>query len=157
VSFPGHELRARRLELSLSVDAASAGSAVPSAMITALEDATLDRLPAACYTVGFIRSYCRQIRLEPEYYVSALHVALNGRVNAGRDRGSIVARMLQKLPMPNLPGAVSEIHAWILVIGATLIGWAAYSAVVGPGDSHNAPQAQAATIDLRLPDDLDRD
>ncbi len=157
MSFPGHELRARRLELSLSIDGAAAGSAVPASMIAALEDASLDSLPAPCYTVGFIRSYCRQLGLEPEYYVSALHVALHGRANAEQNRESMVTRLLRKIPFPNLPMVTTELQAWVLVIGATALGWAAYSAVVGPGNPHSSPQAQAATVDLRLPGDLDQD
>jgi hypothetical protein len=116
VSFPGHELRARRLELSLSTIAVSAGCAVPVAMIDALEAGALDRLPAPCYTVGFIRSYCRQIGLEPEYYVSALHVALNGQQNAHRERRPVFARLLNSLPIPTVPRLASEFHAWIIVI-----------------------------------------
>jgi cytoskeleton protein RodZ len=156
VSFPGHELRARRLELSLSLDKASAGCALPIAMIEALENGDLDRLPAACYTVGFIRSYCRQLGLEPEYYVGALHVAINGGSSVKKQRGSTIGDLLQRLPIPTLPGISPEFQAWGLVIVVTLVGWAAYSAVFNPAAPHSAPQAQAATIDLRLPDDFDR-
>lgn len=156
MSFPGHELRARRLELSLSIDAASAGCAVPSEMIQSLESGMLDRLPVPCYTVGFIRSYCRQLRLEPEYYVSALHLALNGGPGANVRNESLLVRFVQRIPFPNIPRLItSEIHAWVLVIVATVLGWVAYSAVVRPAAPQSGSEARAASIDLRLPEDLD--
>ena len=155
MSFPGHELRARRLELSLSIDAASAGCAVPSEMIESLESGALDRLPAPCYTVGFIRSYCRQLRLEPENYVSALHLALNGGHGANVQRDGLLARLLLRIPMPDMPRITSELHAWVLVITVTVLGWIAYTAVVQPAQPQTNSSAQAASIDLRLPEDLD--
>jgi cytoskeletal protein RodZ len=155
VSFPGHELRARRLELNLSAETVSAECAIPVSMIDALEGGALDRLPAACFAVGFIRSYCRLLGLEPEYYVGALRFAQSGGANAGRSRGSIVGRWLRKLPIPGIPRVSSEFQAWVLVIGATALGWAAYTAVVKPATPHDAAKAQAATIELRLPDSLD--
>jgi len=155
VSFPGHELRARRLELQLSTEVVSAECAIPVSMIDALEGGALDRLPAPCYAVGFIRSYCRMLGLEPEYYVGALRVAHNGGTHGGRTRGSLVTRLLRRLPIPGIPRVSSEFQAWILVIGATVLGWAAYSAVIKPSAPHDAAQAQAAEINLRLPDTLD--
>ncbi len=156
MSFPGHELRARRLELNLSTEAVSADCAIPVSMIDSLEGGAIDRLPAACYAVGFIRSYCRLLGLEPEYYLSALRLAQNGGVHASRSRGSFVMRLLRRLPIPGIPRVSSEFQAWVLVIGATALGWAAYSAVIKPAAPHDAAQAQAATIELRLPDTLDR-
>ena len=151
MSFPGHELRARRLELQLSTEVVSAECAIPVSMIDALEGSALDRLPAACYTVGFIRSSCRMLGLEPEDYVGALRVAQNGAAHGGRTRGSFVSRLLRRLPIPGIPRVSSEFQAWVLVIGATVLGWAAYSAVIQPSAPHDAAKAQAAEVELRLP------
>jgi hypothetical protein len=56
--------------------------------------------------------------------------------------------------MPVVPRITSELQAWVLVIVATALGWAAYSAVVRPAAANDAAEAQAASIDLRLPDNL---
>lgn len=156
MEFPGHELRTRRLELSLTTDTAASECAIPVAMIDALEGAALDRLPATCYAVGFIRSYCNLLQLESEYYVCALKRARN-EAPAPRQAASagVLSRIARRIPRPRVPGLSSEIQAWIVITAILAMGWAGYSMVVRPDADPNEGQAHAASVDLRLPSPLD--
>ena len=156
MNFPGHELRARRLELGLSTDRASADCAIPIAMIDALEDGAIDSLPVECYTVGFIRSYCRLLGLEPECYVGALRLALYGETHADPPKASVLSRLARRFTPDRFQRATAaDLQAWCLILAAMLLSWAAYTAIFNPRAVHDAPQAEASTVVLRLPESLD--
>lgn len=154
MDFPGHQLRTRRLEMNLSSEAAATECAIPVSMIDALEGGAIDRLPASCYTIGFIHSYCRLLQLEPEFYVCALKQA---RLESGGPhaaaRPNVITRLMRRLPIPRVPGLSSELHAWLIITALLAMGWIGYSALVRPQADPSETQAHAASvIELRLPD-----
>ncbi len=157
MEFPGHELRTRRLELDLTTDAAASACAIPVVMLDALETAALDRLPATCYTIGFIRSYCRLLQLESEYYVCALRRARGEASRTQRvERSGLFARLMRRLPWARVPGLSSEVHAWIIIIAVLAMGWVGYTLLVRPEADPNEGRAHAASVELRVPSPLDQ-
>ncbi len=153
VGFPGHELRKRRLELNMNPETAAAACAIPVGMLDSLEAGFVDRLPGETYAVGFIRSYCRLLGLESEYYLAALRTANNPiSPRTTPNRTNVVKRALRRLPLPRLPRVSSEVSMWILVMVSIGIAWTGYSALFRPHALTEASQAHAAEVDLRLPD-----
>jgi len=154
VSFPGHELRKRRLELNMTPETAASACAIPLGMLDALEAGLLNRLPGETYAVGFVRSYCRLLGLESEYYLSALRTANHPVRSANEARPSVFARTLRRLPIPRLPRVSSEASMWILVMVSVGAAWAGYTAMFRPHSSAEVSQTHAAELDLRLPGTL---
>ncbi len=153
MSFPGHELRKRRLELDMTPETAAAACAIPLGMLDALEAGLLDRLPGETYAIGFVRSYCRLLNLESDYYLSALRTAHHpAAAFSSGSRPNIFARALRRLPIPRLPRVSSDVSMWILVMISMGAAWAGYTAVFRPHSSDEVAQAHAAEIDLRLPE-----
>ncbi|MCH7511181.1 MAG: helix-turn-helix domain-containing protein, partial [Chloroflexi bacterium] len=45
---------------------------IPREYLRGLEEGTLESLPEMCYAVGFLRTYCLYLGLDPEPYVDCL-------------------------------------------------------------------------------------
>ena len=122
-TFPGEQLRARREELGLSFDDVHEATYIPPMSVGFLEEGKLDRLPVQCYVIGYLKSYCRLLGLDPAPFIYSYR--LNVRPEpAGflRRRSSALAR---RSWMPDLLG-------WAAVCLIIALCWLGYNVVVRP-------------------------
>ena len=69
----------RRRLLGLTREEAYKKFRVPLAFIVAIEEGQFDRLPAAVYARGFLRSYCEGLALEPGPLLDVLDHTMHRR------------------------------------------------------------------------------
>lgn len=145
VAFPGHELRARREELGFSSDDVYRRIRVPAQFVESIEAGAVHNLPAACYSVGFLKTYCQLLGLEANRYVDTYQAC--ARPSAGFLRRSSETRK----PAP--PRWFADAMAWVAVCAVIALGWFAYTVVVQPNAQPAASRAHAATADdIRVPE-----
>ena len=142
----GAELRARREELGLTVEAVYRELRIPISYIHALEEGDTRHLPAACYVRGFLKTYCALLDTPAEPY---LH-AYEDDIPAGGflQRGSVFTNLSGGvLPTPSW---LTELAAWAAVCALVLLGWFAYSVLIQPtgGDQD---RVKAETFEVVVP------
>lgn len=137
-SFPGNDLKTEREKLGFSVDDVYKMLHISSGVISALEDSRLEDLPAETYAIGFIRSYCELLGLDPDRYADALRESRRPATNflgmpSGEDRGS-------------RPAWLSDLTAWAAIALLLVLGWLSYSMVVKPAEEETSGRVQAETV-----------
>ncbi len=80
---PGHELRAARERLGLSVQDVSIATKINAKVLKALEEGDRDVLPAKSFARGFIRSYAAYLKIDAEPILTAYN---DLRTDSGRER-----------------------------------------------------------------------
>jgi cytoskeletal protein RodZ len=139
-AFPGCELRSRREELGLTPDDVYRRLRIPSEYIVAIEDGQWGMIPAATYSIGFIKSYAAFLGLDPHPYVDSYRECTR-RVaprifNLSREQDWVAPRWLQ------------EAMAWGTVCALLVLGWFTYSAVLKP-TPESQDRVEAGTLDTR--------
>lgn len=154
VSFPGNELRALREQRELTLDAVSQECAIASDVLSALEDGVLERLPAECFTVGFLRSYCHFLNVDAAPYVRALKEnTSSGKLKSEKQPAKPARSPIPRFWLPEISMRVSpEFKSWLAAVGVMLLGWFAYTVVFEPAPAANEGLVAASTLDLRVPD-----
>ena len=66
IDFPGQVLRYEREKAGLSVEDVARQLLLSTAVIRNLEDGNADELPEAVYTRGYIRAYCKLLKISPD-------------------------------------------------------------------------------------------
>jgi cytoskeletal protein RodZ len=135
------ELRDRRRLLGLSREEAYKKFRVPLDVVVALEEGTLDRLPAPVYARGFLRTYCEGLGLPPDPRLDKLEEALHQRPRFRMPffRG----------PDRERPAWFDDVAMWGAIAGIVVFGWIAYSLVFDPGRQAHETGVQAQTVDFR--------
>lgn len=80
---PGHELRAARERLGLSVQDVAIATKINAKVLKALEEGDRDVLPAKSFARGFIRSYAAYLKIDAEPILAAYN---DLRTDSGRER-----------------------------------------------------------------------
>jgi len=108
-----------------------------------LESGDLSVLPTGCYTVGFLKSYCRFLGLAHERYV----------VNYV-SRSQTQSMVLWRRPRSGAPAEsrLGDLAAWLVVCGLVMLGWITYAVVVRPQAQREDTRVEAQTLEV-LPDD----
>jgi len=143
-SFPGGELRARREELGISVYEAFRRTHVPVNYIEALERADVHALPATCYAIGFLKSYCEFLDLDVERYADSFRACVRPSAVRFRAREGNPARM---------PGWVQDLTTWAAVIAILLLGWITYTVVFQPQAHNPSKRVDASPVEIQQPSD----
>lgn len=138
--FPGQLLRNRRTELGLTADDVFRKTRISTQFIEQLENGEIDKLPAPCFSSGFIKSYCRLLELDPNYFVDA-YMAV-ARPPARR----FSFKDYSKMTTP--PSMAGELVMWAIICVVLVAAWTAYSVVVRPQPGQNSG-VQAGAPDLR--------
>lgn len=63
---PGHDLRVAREARGLTIEDISRSTKIGAAVLMALERGDVERLPAPIFTRGFLKSYAREVGLDPD-------------------------------------------------------------------------------------------
>ena len=150
--FPGDTLRARREACGLTLTDVYRRIHVPVEYIRALERGDLDALPGKTYTMGFLKSYCRFLELDPEpladHFRGCTQSLAQDRLGATARGGGLPARR---------PLWLSEALAWGAICAILLLGWLTYSAVVRPLAENVDTRVNAGTIEATPPTHFDED
>ncbi|MBI5094779.1 MAG: helix-turn-helix domain-containing protein [Candidatus Hydrogenedentes bacterium] len=144
-AFPGHELRERREALGLTVDDVFRKIRIPSHYLNALEDADFRVLPAASYTVGFLKTYCEFLELDAPRFMDSFRACV--RPSAGRFLG------IRRDKAKALPQWVGEAVTWCGICAVLALVWFTYSLVFQPQGDFGQGRVQAGTLELKLPSD----
>ena len=146
LAFPGHELRARREELGFGSDDIYRRIRVPAQFVESIEAGSVHNLPTACYSVGFLKTYCQLLGIEPNRYVDTYQACVRpstGFLHRGRSDTRKAAP----------PRWVSDAMAWATVCAVIALGWFTYTVVVRPNAQPSETRAHAATADdIRVPE-----
>lgn len=140
-AFPGTDLRQRREELGYTVDDVYRKIRVSPTFIRALEAGDMQQMPAPCYAVGFLRTYCQFLELDPDRYIDIYHDATkpSGRFLRRTDTNQIM-----------LPPWMNEVVTWAAVCGIIVLGWVTYAVVVRPAADPGDQRVHAGTTDEDL-------
>jgi len=141
-SFPGEELRARREQLGLTIYEAFRKTHVPSAYIEVLERGDVQALPAPCYAVGFLKSYCEFLGLESERYVDSFRACF---------RPSVVRFIARKGYVYRPPAWLHDLATWAVVMALLVLGWVTYTVVLRPEAQIPDKRVDASTVGIQPP------
>ncbi|MBI4559765.1 MAG: helix-turn-helix domain-containing protein [Candidatus Hydrogenedentes bacterium] len=140
--FPGEELRRQREALGWSVDDVYRKARIPVSCIEALEDGNVRGLPAPCYTVGFLKSYCHLLGLEPDRYLDSLRSCL-------RPTHRFLRRPVRG--ETTWPAWLGDALTWAAVCAVIALGWLTYMAAVRPRNTLKDGRVEAGTVELVIP------
>ena len=144
-TFPGDELRARREKLGLRSDDIYRRIRVPAHFVESIEAGAVHNLPAPCYSVGFLKTYCQLLNVDANRYVDTYQACV-------RPQTSFLRRNAPE-PRPSArPRWMQEVVTWAAVCCVIALGWFTYTVLVRPNASVTEQRAHAATADdLRVP------
>lgn len=121
----GELLREKRLARELTIAEVAAKIKVKEEYLQALEESRFDVLPSATFTKGFLGSYARALRVNPETVL-----AMFRRDFEESEKGEIIPRGLvepltakRRLPPANIILISIAILAFVGFLGYQLIGW----------------------------------
>ena len=138
-TFPGSELRERRESMGLSTKEAFEHTLVRIDYIEAFERGDLEALPGACYSAGFLKSYCALLDVDPNRYLDSFRA--HSRYSSSR---FLRRKGNGKL---NLPRWARAWLAWAPVLALLAFGWVTYHLVLQP----QPPQdVEASTVQMNV-------
>jgi len=124
-AYDGRVLRERRLEMGLTPIEVFGKTRIPVEYIEALECGMLQGMPASCYTVGFLRSYCLFLGLNPEPLIAAYQASVRPSHRVLFERTVDFCDGLSHRRL-------ADILTWAAVCGFLALGWFTYNVVVQP-------------------------
>jgi cytoskeleton protein RodZ len=143
--FPGNEIRLRRESLGVSVYEAYRHTRVPVKYIELIERGDVASLPGECYSVGFLRTYCQFLELDPDPYVDCLRAfsrpapARFPRSRAELERGA--------------PAWMQDMLTWAVIMAVILLGWVTYAVVFRPQSEVTDKRVSAGVVNDTAPAD----
>ena len=142
-TFRGEKLRRRREERGLTVDDVYRKLRIPSDCVLCFESGRLEHLPVETYAVGFLRTYCEFLEMDPDPWIGALR---EFQVTCGSASG----RNVRNFELSQRPW-IREAVAWASVSIVLALGWLTYAVVVQPTSDDSAKQVQAETREMQPP------
>ncbi len=138
-SFNGEILRTRRIELGYSPIEVYERTRIPVSCLDAMERSNMAALPPACYTVGFLRSYCEFLGIEPGPLIRAYTAKRRPSHRVLLDRSTHICEWLASARM-------SVAMTWVIVCAVFAFGWLAYYVVVQ--SQAEVDNVEASTVDM---------
>ncbi len=138
--FPGEALRAKRDDMGLTVEDVYRKLRIPVEIVEAFESGQLDSLPTMTYAIGFLRTYCVLLELDPDCYTDALRESTRPATNflGLPSGGDAVVK----------PAWWNEATAWAAITAILVLGWVTYSVLVQPASDRGDSQVQADTLEF---------
>lgn len=143
---PGQDLRLRREQLNITIRDISRKLHIPIRYLTALEEWNMSALPNGCYGMGFVKTYCEYLGLDPNRYADSLREEM--RMNA-RPNGHVITSKAVRRSLPRK----NDVLTWAAILGILLFGWIAYTVVVRPQADLRDDRVQAGTVEVQEPKD----
>ena len=148
MSYLGKELQARRLDAGLSRQDVQRKLRIPASFVEAIEAGTWEILPSSVYSVGFTRTYCEFLGLNPEPYVDAV-------LSAKHTRWKTLGFSATADPVPP-PAWLNDAVVWVTIVFIGILSWASYTAVLRPDNGPSSKSVQAETLNDRQAISLER-
>jgi cytoskeleton protein RodZ len=139
--FPGEDLRCRREELGYTVQDVYRKVRIPRHVVDALERGDTAHLPASCYTLGFIRSYCAFIELDPDRYMDSYRASVRPVSWFRLGRQSI------DIDTEGTPVWVQTSLSWGAVLAVFALLWFTYASVFQPPADRTETQRMDAAME----------
>ena len=148
--FPGTVLEEQRKSLGHSIYSASRKTHVPLEYIEAFEAGNFEKMPGRAYALGFLRSYCRFLDIDPEpfcdqYLICTQPPKVNGPFNFVR-RGERTTQLEQAYPR-----WLNELINWGSVCVIIIIGWIAYTTIIRPVADSWKSRVDAGAMEIEVP------
>lgn len=143
-AYNGALLEHRRLAIGMSLSEVSEQVRIPVSYIQALEKGKLAKLPPPCYTIGFLRSYCRFLGVNPETFVAAYHTGT-------RQAQRTIWWRLEDAFERAIHMRASNLLSWATVLAAVLAGWVTYAVIFQPDSQPLVNSVEAASLEIVLP------
>lgn len=115
---------------------------VPTDVIEQIESGKMKPLPSLTYSIGFIKTYCNFLEVNPEPYISEL-------VMSRREPRGLIDQAVHG-DAKDQPVWLRELIMWTTIIAIVALGWATYSVVFHPKSSDTPNLVQADTTDVRI-------
>ena len=117
-------MRVRREAMGLSVYEVFRKTRVPIHSIEALERGDIQNVPGTCYAMGFLKTYCLFLGIDPERYLDALRACSQ----------SSPPRFLRRKSNPEFktPAWLESLTTWAVITAILILGWVTYTAVFRP-------------------------
>jgi len=148
--FPGMLLKERREMLGFSVEAVSRETHVLPEHIIAFESGQFANMPGNAYVLGFLRSYCRFLALEPEPFCDQYLICTRSQQNNARF--NFMGRSFRPNSMDqSTPRWVNELINWGTVCIIIVIGWVTYTTVIKPIAESWRTRVDAGTVEVEVP------
>lgn len=150
-TFPGVMLRERREAMGFSIEGARVRTHVPAHCLQAFESGVFDGMPEQAYAVGFLRSYCRFLDLDPEPFVDQYLVCTRpkqpvttlGVIKQAKSKDDAVVR--------TYPLWINDLITWGAVCAIILLGWLTYSMLVRPLVEDVKDRVEAGAVEVEPP------
>ncbi len=142
--FPGDLLQQCRVERGLSQQEVAAQTKIPPHHLNALEQGTLDALPARCYGRGFLKTYCRFLALDPAPVLEAYDRVTQQANRPFGYRGS-------HNPVDWISRRFPDVITWLTIYGIFAFAWLAYDLLVHPHSEVTDGRVEAGTIEMVVP------
>ena len=138
-TFDGETLRTRRIEMGYTPVEVYERTRIPVSCLEALERSDLSALPPACYTVGFLRSYCEFLGIEPGPMVHAYTAKRRPSHRVFLERSTRLYEWLAGARM-------SVAMTWVVVCAVFAFAWLAYYVVIQ--SQAEVSNVEAGTVDM---------
>jgi len=149
-NFPGLVLQERRELLGYSLEAAAGEIHVAPEHIKAFETGTFGPMPENTYVLGFLRSYCRFLDLEPEPFCDQYLICT--RLKQSNSRRPFIGRNTKATPMDQETSRwANELINWGTICAVIIIGWVAYSTVIKPIAESWKTRVDAGAVEVEVP------
>jgi len=144
-NFPGFELRARREELALSITKVCEQVHISATHLEALESGCLEAIPNSTYAVGFLRSYCQFLKLDPGRFADLYRECVSTHPGS-RSR----ARKTAQVPAPTW---LQSVLTWGAISAVFIAAWVTWAALFRLDESGTGDRdVEAAVQELVIPD-----
>ena len=152
-TFPGVMLRERRQAMGFSIEGARARTYVPAQFLQAFESGKFDDMPEQAYAVGFLRSYCRFLDMDPEPFVDHYLICTQPKQVPATPAFNFVKREEPRndTVVRPLPLWVNDLITWGAVCAVILLGWLTYSMLIRPFVENVKDRVEAGAVEVEAP------
>lgn len=147
--FPGTVLKERRESLGHSVQYVSRRIHVPLEYIEAFESGRVEKTPGRAYAIGFLRSYCRFLDLEPEPFCDQYLICT--RPPKGNSPFRFMKRDKSNSMDQAYPRWVNELINWGTVCLVIVVSWFAYTTIIQPIAESWKSSVEAGSVEIEVP------
>ena len=143
--FPGEQLRECREARGITLSDLYHRIHIHPRYIEALESGDLTQMPGEAYALGFLRTYCQFLDLDPEPFV--LHFQSTRIAPPPRAAFSIPTNAEEETRAPWYQEAVS----WGSICGVLLLAWITYAVLMRPFAERPEDSVDAGVVELAPP------
>ena len=159
IAFPGNELKHARLALGLSRAQVFDKTRIPLEYLDALEGGALDALPGAIYTLGFVKSYCEAVGLDPELYADIYRACSHPAAApiAVPKKAASAKRFALPAWDGGTPRWAAGMMTWAVICAMLVCGWFAFNSIVKPFARDAKERVNAGSVELAPPKHFEDD